>query len=77
MQRRIQNTTQRLKWNFIRQELTGFHPLTILTESSILNIWLGSEYAYAIKTSQHNLYNILASFLGRLSKSNLVTKSFW
>ena len=44
----IMNLWKHRRWRSFAKIVNSFHPLTIFAKSSILNVWLGSEYASAL-----------------------------
>ena len=44
----IMNLLKHRRWRSFAKIVNSFHPVTIFAKSSILNVWLGSEYASII-----------------------------
>ena len=43
----IQNLAKHFTWNVLRKIINSFHSITILSKSSILDVWQGSEHVFA------------------------------
>ena len=70
---------QTSKMEFFAKINNGFHPLTIFTKNSILDVWLGSEYpsAWTTKLSIYSLCFKLYNFYVLLFWRLLIVNDSW